>query len=35
LLLIGGMAGAAPFTHIHDWTMHHTPLGTGSWFRLG
>ena len=32
LLLIGGMAGAASFTHVHDWTMHNVPPGTGSWF---
>ena len=32
LLLIGGMAGAASFTHVHDWTMHNTPPGTGGWF---
>src|SRR4051794_6257557 len=32
LLLIGAMAGAASFTHVHDWTMHNTPKGTGDWF---
>jgi len=32
LLIVGGMAGAASFTHVHDWTMHNTPAGTGSWF---
>lgn len=32
LLAIGGMAGAASFTHVHDWTMHNTPKGTGDWF---
>ena len=32
LLVIAGMAGAASFTHVHDWTMHNTPAGTGSWF---
>ena len=26
------MAGAASFTHVHDWTMHNTPAGTGDWF---
>jgi hypothetical protein len=31
-LLIGGMAGAASFTHVHDWTMHNSPAGTGGWF---
>ena len=32
LLAIGGMAGAASFTHVHDWTMHNVPAGTGGWF---
>ena len=32
LITIGGMAGAASFTHVHDWTMHNTPPGTGGWF---
>jgi hypothetical protein len=32
LLLIAGMAGAASFTHVHDWTMHNAPRGTGTWF---
>jgi hypothetical protein len=32
LLLIAGMAGAASFTHVHDWTMHNAPPGTGTWF---
>ena len=32
LLLIAGMAGAASFTHVHDWTMRNAPPGTGSWF---
>jgi hypothetical protein len=32
LLIIGGMAGAASFTHVHDWTMHNSPAGTGGWF---
>jgi hypothetical protein len=32
LLVIGGMAGAASFTHVHDWTMHNSPPGTGGWF---
>ena len=26
------MAGAGSFTHVHDWTMHNAPAGTGSWF---
>src|SRR6202161_148147 len=25
------MAGAASFTHVHDWTMSNVPAGTGSW----
>ena len=32
LLVIAGMAGAASFTHVHDWTMRNAPPGTGSWF---
>jgi hypothetical protein len=32
VLAIGGMAGAASFTHVHDWTMHHVPPGTSGWF---
>jgi hypothetical protein len=32
VLVIGGMAGAASFTHVHDWTMHNSPPGTGGWF---
>src|SRR5215831_16623168 len=32
LLLIAAMAGAASFTHVHDWTMHNAPPGTGTWF---
>jgi hypothetical protein len=32
LLTIGGIAGAASFTHVHDWTMHNAPPGTGNWF---
>jgi hypothetical protein len=32
LLLIASMAGAASFTHVHDWTMRNAPPGTGSWF---
>src|SRR5215471_14161450 len=32
LLVIGGMAGAASFTHVHDWTMHNSPAGTSGWF---
>jgi hypothetical protein len=32
LLAVSGMAGAASFTHVHDWTMRNAPPGTGSWF---
>ncbi|WP_219502063.1 hypothetical protein [Nonomuraea ceibae] len=32
LLLVGLMAGAASFTHVHDWTMANSPGGTGEWF---
>jgi hypothetical protein len=32
LLFVAGMAGAASFTHVHDWTMRNAPAGTGSWF---
>ena len=32
LLFVAGMAGAASFTHVHDWTMRNAPPGTGSWF---
>ena len=32
LPLIAGTAGAASFTHVHDWTMRNPPAGTGSWF---
>jgi len=32
LIAIGGIAGAASFTHVHDWTMLHSPPGTGQWF---
>ena len=32
VLVIGAMAGAASFTHVHDWTMHNVPPGTSGWF---
>ncbi|MDW5330805.1 DUF2637 domain-containing protein [Plantactinospora sp. KLBMP9567] len=32
LLTVGGLAGAASFTHVHDWTMANSPAGTGDWF---
>jgi hypothetical protein len=32
VLAVGVMAGAASFSHVHDWTMHNSPHGTGDWF---
>jgi hypothetical protein len=32
LLTVAGFAGAASFTHVHDWTMHNSPAGTPGWF---
>lgn len=32
LLAVGGFAGAASFTHVHDWTMDNSPQATGDWF---
>jgi hypothetical protein len=32
LVTVGGLAGAASFTHVHDWTMDNSPAGTGDWF---
>jgi hypothetical protein len=32
VLLVGTMAGAASFTHVHDWTLHNSPTGTPDWF---
>jgi hypothetical protein len=32
VLLVGIMAGAASFTHVHDWTMANSPGKTGDWF---
>jgi peptidoglycan/LPS O-acetylase OafA/YrhL len=32
LLAVGGFAGAASFTHVHDWTMDNSPDNTGDWF---
>ncbi|MBQ1027651.1 DUF2637 domain-containing protein [Micromonospora sp. C95] len=32
VLVVGGLAGAASFTHVHDWTMANSPTGTGDWF---
>jgi meiotically up-regulated gene 157 (Mug157) protein len=30
--VVGLAAGAASFTHVHDWTMHNSPAGTPDWF---
>lgn len=35
LLAVGGMAGAASFTHMHDWTMTNSSEGTPEWFGWG
>ncbi|WP_232236637.1 DUF2637 domain-containing protein [Micromonospora globosa] len=32
LLVVGLAAGAASFTHVHDWTMTNSPSGTPGWF---
>jgi hypothetical protein len=32
VLLVGAMAGAASFSHVHDWTMTNSPERTGDWF---
>jgi peptidoglycan/LPS O-acetylase OafA/YrhL len=32
LLTVAGMAGAASFTHVHDWTMANSRTGTPGWF---
>lgn len=32
VLLVGLMAGAASFHHVHDWTLDHSPSGTPGWF---
>jgi hypothetical protein len=32
MLAVAAMAGAASFRHVHDWTMHNSPAGTGDWF---
>jgi hypothetical protein len=32
VLVVGLFAGAASFTHVHDWTMDNSPLGTPGWF---
>jgi hypothetical protein len=32
VLLVGFMAGAASFHHVHDWTLDHSPSNTPGWF---
>jgi hypothetical protein len=32
VLLVGFMAGAASFNHVHDFTIDHSPAGTADWF---
>jgi hypothetical protein len=32
VVLVGVAAGAASFTHVHDWTMANSPAGTHDWF---
>jgi len=32
VVLVGCAAGAASFTHVHDWTMNNSPDGTPGWF---
>jgi hypothetical protein len=32
VLLVGLMAGAASFNHVHDWTLDNSPNGTADWF---
>ena len=32
VLLVGLMAGAASFRHVHDWTLDNSPDGTADWF---
>ncbi|RAO23047.1 hypothetical protein MED15_01442 [Micromonospora noduli] len=32
LIIVGGSAGAASFTHVHDWTMANSPDNTPGWF---
>jgi hypothetical protein len=32
LLTVATFAGAASFTHVHDWTMRNSPAGTPDWF---
>lgn len=32
LFVVAAMAGAASFTHVHDWTMANSPADTPGWF---
>lgn len=32
LLVVGIAAGAASFTHVHNWTIENSPTGTADWF---
>lgn len=32
VIFVGLAAGAASFTHVHDWTMANSPHGTSGWF---
>ena len=32
LVIVGGLAGLASFTHVKDWTLDNSPVGTGEWF---
>jgi hypothetical protein len=32
VVFVGLAAGSASFTHVHDWTMKHSPDGTPGWF---
>ncbi len=32
VIFVGLAAGAASFTHVHDWTMANSPDGTNDWF---
>ncbi|MCO1618955.1 hypothetical protein M8C11_29970 [Micromonospora sp. CPM1] len=32
VIFVGLAAGAASFTHVHDWTMANSPEGTSGWF---
>jgi hypothetical protein len=32
VLVVAAMAGAASFTHVHDWTMDNSPARTPGWF---